>query len=303
MADFTLETPFRQPVSLQTLDFGTGPLSVVMVAGLHGTELTGVHALNLVASALQLARPTRRIRLVPLVNALGLEQGTKRWPLDDRDINHAFPGDPDGGPVARIAHALLQATAEADLCVDVHSGSRVIRELPQVRVPLSGPEVGLARAMELPVVWRRAGDRLEATGLVGAWRSQGKHALHVVGGRGETLDVEHARTIANGLLRLLHHVGALAIPFADPGQGLVDTTRQGVSYHYSGVGGLWVPEVKIGDRVGPGHVLGKITEVVGGATLEQVRANRTGLVVTMRAHPVIHARELLVRVADQVGGG
>lgn len=297
---FDLETPFREPYALSPLRFGSGPLKVALVAGLHGTELTGVHALNIVAGALRMARVKGSVVLFPIVNAFGVEQGTKRWPFDDRDINQAFPGDPSGAAVERIAHALLEAT-QAEVCVDVHSGSQAIRELPQVRVPLSGEELGLARAMELPMLWRRAGDRLEAAGLVGAWRARGISAMHIVGGRAGTLDVRHARTIANGLLRLLHHLGVLTHAFADPGEVQVDTTRKGVDYHYSQVGGFWVPEVRVGDKVGPGHLLGAVTEVVGGGRLEEVRAERSGVVMSMRAYPIVHARELLVRVAEGVG--
>lgn len=297
---FRLEAPYREPYVLHRLRFGTGAgPHVAIVAGLHGTELTGVHALNLLARTLAMVRPQGTVDLLPLVNVFGVDQGTKRWPFDDRDINRAFPGDPGGEPAQRIAHALLEATAQAEVCVDVHSGSKVIRELPQVRVPLSGHELAFARAMQLPFVWRRAGDRLEATGLVGAWREHGQVALHVVGGRAGTLHVQDGRTLADGLMRLLEHAGCLRKGLSDPGSCLVDTTRQGVSYHYSGLGGFWVPEKRAGDRVAPGHVLGSVTEAIGGRQLEQVRADREGVVVTVRRYPVIHARELLVRVAGE----
>ena len=69
----------------------------------------------------------------------------------------------------------------------------------QVRAPMGGEELELARSMQLPVVWRRPGIRLEPTGLIGAWRSAGRKALHVVGGRGVTLDNRLATTMANGL--------------------------------------------------------------------------------------------------------
>ena len=297
---FRLEAPYREPFVLERLTFGGGDGPVVAcVAGMHGTELTGVHALNIVARTLGMLRVSGTVHVVPIVNSFGVDQGTKRWPFDDRDINRAFPGDADGSPVQRIAHALLDAT-RADVCIDVHSGSRVVRELPQVRVPLSGPELAHARAMELPVVWRRAGDRLEATGLVGAWREAGRAALHVVGGRAGDLDLGHARVLANGILRLLGQVGAIGEGMVDPGETLVDTTRQGVGYHYSMCGGFWVPEVSCGESVGPGHLLGAVVEVVGGRRLEEVRATRKGVVVTMRRYPVVHARELLVRVAEQL---
>lgn len=293
---FRMQAPFRGDYTLQSVDIGAGSPRVALVAGLHGNELNGVHALNLVGRSLRLLRVKGSVRLIPVVNTFGLDQGTKRWPMDDRDINQAFPGSPEGSAVERIAHAVMAAT-EADVCVDVHSGSPLVRELPQVRVPLSGRELTLARAMQLPMTWRREGDRIEATGLVGAWREAGRAALHVVGGQGGTLDTWAARQIADGLLRLLSTLGMIR-QTVDPGEPKVDTTRRGVGYHYSATGGFWVPEVKVGDRVEPGHVLGTLHEVIGGELLDQVRARQAGVVVTMRTYPVVHARELLVRVAE-----
>lgn len=293
---YRLDAPYREPFCLRALEFGAGSPRVAFVAGLHGNELNGVHALNLVASTLRVARVQGTVRVVPVVNSFGLDQGTKHWPIDDRDINQAFPGDPAGSAVQRIAWALMEGT-QADVCVDVHSGSPLVHELAQVRGPLTGREVTLARAMQLPMLWRREGDRLEATGLVGAWRQAGRAALHVVGGRGATLDTAASRQLADGLLRLLEHLQVIR-PHTDPGQVLVDTTRRGVSYHYSSLGGFWVPEVGVGDRVAPGHLLGAVTEVLGGGLVEEVRAERSGVVTTMRTYPVVHARELLVRVAE-----
>ena len=120
----------------------------------------------------------------------------------------------------------------------------------------------------------------------------------MVGGSSGSLNVGDGRELANGLMRLLEHAGCLRKGLADPGTCLVDTTSQGVSYHYSSMGGFWVPEKKVGDRVAPGHVLGSLIEAIGGRQLEQVRADRAGVVVTVRRYPVVHARELLVRVAE-----
>ena len=157
---FRVDAPFRGPYRLERLSFGSGSPTLAVVAGLHGNELNGIHALNVLAATLRMSRLQGTVHVLPIVNTFGLEQGTKRWPYDDRDINQAFPGDPDGSVVQRIAHSLLEHT-QADVCLDVHSASPLMRELPQVRVPLSGEEVELGRAMGLPVVWRRAG--------VGVW--------------------------------------------------------------------------------------------------------------------------------------
>ena len=96
---YQLSAPNREPYTLRALEFGSGGPTVAIVAGLHGNELNGVHALNLVASALRMARLNGTVTLIPVVNTFGLDQGTKRWPIDDNDINQAFPGDPQGSAV------------------------------------------------------------------------------------------------------------------------------------------------------------------------------------------------------------
>jgi predicted deacylase len=291
---FSLEAPYRRAYELHRLTFGSGGPVVAIVAGLHGNELNSMHAVNLLASALQVQRPQGTVHLFPLVNTFGGDEGVKRWPFDDRDLNRAFPGDPEGTSVERIAAAVL-AHSEADVCVDVHSGAPHVRELPQVRAPMSGRELELARAMGLPVVWRRTGERLDATGLVGAWRQAGRHALHVVGGRGITLDTEHSGTLARGLNRLLSSLGLT--PPIGPGETVADVTRGEIETHRAPCGGFFVPEVRVGARVKPGHLLGYMQMPIGGDRIGEVRAESSGVVMTVRAWPMVHAAELLVRVA------
>ncbi len=293
-AVFRLEAPYRGTYELHRLTFGNGKPTVAITAGLHGNELNGIHSVNLLVSTLRIVRPRGTVHLFPLVNTFGADEGRKRWPFDDQDIHKAFPGDPNGTPVQRIAYALLEAS-EADICVDVHSGAPHVRELPQVRVPMGGPELELARAMALPVVWRRPGDRLDAVGLVGAWRAAGRTALHVVGGRGITLDTSHSTTLANGLSRLLAHLGMG--PARGEGETIADVTSADIEAHRSTYGGFFVPEVRVGDRVETGHLLGRVHNPVGGELLNEVRAGRRGVVLTVRAYPLVHAQELLVRIA------
>ncbi len=289
-----LEAPYRGTYELHRLTFGSGSPSVAIVAGLHGTELNGVHAVNMLVKRLRLLPPKGTVHLIPLVNTFGTDEARKRWPFDDRDINQSFPGDPGGTAVQRIAHALLEAT-DADVCVDVHSGAPVVRELPQVRAPMSGRELELARAMGLPILWRRPEDRLDSTGLVGAWRERGRFALHVLGGRGITLDSRLSTTVARGLMRMLAHLGILH--GADPSETAAEVTHAEIETHRASVGGFFVAEVRVGDQVHPGHLLGFLQSPIGGERLVEVRAARSGVVMTVRAHPLVHAQELLVRIA------
>jgi predicted deacylase len=290
---FQLEAPYRGTLALHRITMGGGPGPVVaLVAGVHGNEVVGTHALNLVANMLRVQRPRGTVHLLPLVNTVGAEEARKRWPFDDRDINGAFPGDPDGQPVERIAAAVMEAT-HADVCVDVQSGSSFVHEHPHARAPLSGRALELARAMQLPVTWRRAALALD-DGLAGAWAAEGRVALQVRGGRGGTLDLGDATLIARGLVRLLAAAGILG--GGHPGAPTLETTAVH-DVRVSG-GGFFVPEVAPGDRVAAGTLLGLLRAPIGGALLDEVRAPTTGTVLALRTWPMVHARELVVRIAE-----
>lgn len=292
---FRLEAPYRGAYTLHRLQFGSGSPTVALVAGVHGNEVNSTYALNLIANTLRMAAPRGTVSLLPCVNSFGADEGRKRWPFDDRDIALAFPGDPDGNAVDRIAAAVMDAT-EADVCVDVHSGGTTQHELPHVRTPLQPRALDLARAAALPVTWRRPSDKFD-DGLVGAWRDAGRVAFQVRGGRGATLDVDDARVMARGLLRMLAAMGLVGA--ADPPGPHLETDR--VRDYRTGAGGFFVPEVHPGARVSHGTLLGTVRAPLGGEPIETVVAERSGVVIGVRIYPMVHARELAVRVAEESG--
>lgn len=289
---FELEAPYRGFYRLHRLSFGRAGRSVALVAGIHGNEVNGTHALNLVAGVLRTTPVDGVVHLIPCVNTAGADENRKRWPFDDRDILSAFPGDPDGLPVERIAAAVLDAS-RAEVCVDVHSGAPAVHELPHLRIPRDGPAAELARASGLPVVWRR-GDPDLAEGLVGAWRREGRVAMQLRGGRGGALDGLDAEAMAWGVLRILGALGV--VPPRDPGGPVLDVER--VDDHRTEHGGFFVPAVEPGARVGAGTRLGTVRNPVGGEVREEVVARREGVVLAVRVYPMVHARELVARVVD-----
>jgi predicted deacylase len=291
---YSAEVPYRGTYRLQRLRFGRGAPHLAVVAGQHGNELTAVYAVNLLASALRAQAPHGTVDLVPLANTFGVDEGRKLGPFDDQDLNQSFPGRADGTAMERVAHALLEAT-QAEVCVDVHAGSPLMEELPQVRMPLEGPETELGRAMGLPLVWRRPTRSQDGVELVGAWRLRGARALRVTGGQGATLDKQVGLEIANGIRRLMAHMGMSAAP--RPGQLLGDVSDEDVHVLRCEAGGMFVPEVTVGERVSPGYLLGRIVAPVGGATIEEIRATHAGVVMSLRRYPMAHAQELLLRIA------
>lgn len=290
---FRLESPYRGEYQLHRLTFGAGDPVVSVVAGIHGNEVNGVYALNLVAGVLRMQPPRGTVHLLPCVNVFGAEAAQKRWPFDDRDLNEAFPGDPEGSPVQRVAAAVVEATA-GSLGIDLQTGSATVHEVPHARVPEAGLGLEVGRAAGLPITWARPAGRL-ADGLVGAWMRRGQPALVLRGGRGGALDVEEARVLARALVRALGEVGVLTR--TEPAAPGVVTTE--VHDHRTTVGGFFVPELRPGDKVRAGQLLGTVRAPLGGTGLEEIVSGAAGVVLAVRVYPVVHARELVVRVATQ----
>ena len=103
--------------------------------------------------------------------------------------------------------------------------------------------------------------------------------------------------MANGLSNLLGHMGICAHMDMGGTGTVADVTHAEVEVHRAGCGGFFVSEVRVGDLVKPGPLLGYLQSPIGGERLEEIRAGRTGVVMTVRAYPRVHAQELLVRVA------
>ncbi|HND29314.1 MAG TPA: succinylglutamate desuccinylase/aspartoacylase family protein [Myxococcota bacterium] len=281
---FSLEAPYLGEHRLECRSFGEGSPSVAIVAGVHGNEITGVHAANLISTRLEAGLSRGSVRLLPCVNAGGAEQGGKRWPVDDADLQDVFPGDPGGWAVQRLADAVMAAT-EAELCIELASGSERLEEWPHARLS----EDQETEDLGLGLAWVGAGP----SGLVEAWQAAGRKTLELRAGRAGTLDLGAAQVLADAVCRRLAHLGMLPplAPVPPP-----PVAREVVDLRCSRAG-YFEPLRRCGEPVRAGDVVGVVRALVGGLPLEEVRALATGRVVALRAYPLVHAQELVARVA------
>ena len=282
---FRTEIPFRPAYRLLRASFGFGAPHVVVVAGVHGNELTAILAANQLCRTLSVSPPPFRVSVVPCLNTPAAEEGRRRWPFDDRDVYDALPGDPSGLPIERVAESLMRAT-EADFGVDLQCGSLQMFETPHVRAPADEPR---ARATGLPW-WPRPAQR-----LVAAWRARGQAGLVLRGGQSGAVAPGAATPLVEGLLALLRS-------FVEPAPDRAGNMLAGPQEYRARRGGLFLPEVTVGQDVGEGARLGVITQLVGGQPVESVHAVASGRVFGLRTWPVVHGQELLVRTMDMDTG-
>lgn len=184
-------------------------------------------------------------------------------PLDGRNLNRTFPGNPDGGPTERLAAWLWEnLLSVAGYYVDCHCG-----DLPEVLDSFTsispGPDTAVndrARAMaDCFDVTRLIVSHLDGATVTEAARAGIPAALVEIGGLGRWTQAE-ADVQRDGLRRVAALAGIL------PGEG---GTRprlplfEDAADLLSDRAGLWFPEVAVGSPVAEGTRLGRLEDAFG----------------------------------------
>src|SRR5437879_2250533 len=109
---------------------GNGP-RILLMAGNHGDEYEGQVALGKLIRALDPGAVRGRVIILPSANFPAAMAGSRTSPLDDGNLNRSFPGDPNGGPTAQIAHYIeSELLPRCDFVLDLHSGGSSLTYVP-----------------------------------------------------------------------------------------------------------------------------------------------------------------------------
>ncbi|MFF4503072.1 succinylglutamate desuccinylase/aspartoacylase family protein [Streptomyces sp. NPDC001401] len=240
---------------------------VLITAGVHGGEFTGIDAATRLAARLEPGELRGQLILCPVANPPAVYQGRLGVsPLDGININRVFPGDPDGSRTERLAAWLFAHLLDgADAYVDLHSGGidEVLTDFVGLRLT-GDPELD-ARTADMA---RSAGIEDVVIGLNAdggnshaAAARQGVPAILVETGQLGERNPETARRLVNGIYGVLSRLGALDTePMPTP------TVRQwvwaaGVTAEATG---LWYPDFTVGDDVTQGQVIGHVIDPADG---------------------------------------
>jgi predicted deacylase len=255
-----------------------GPV-LAITAGIHGGEYVPMVAVRQFVRELDPALMRGTIVVSLQSSPVAFEQRMAFVnPLDGKNLNRSFPGDPQGGPTARLAAWLWEnLLARADYYVDCHCG-----DLPEALDPFTGASPGpdgvldeRARAMaDCFDVPRLIVDPLEGSTIRTAAMAGIPAVLIEVGGEGrwsqEEVDVQR-----NGLRRIAAQVGILpAEAGARPRLPLFENAADVLSER----AGLWYPEVTPGTLVAEGTRLGRLEDPLG-EVVQEILAPAAGVLV------------------------
>ncbi len=261
------ETTVSLPV---VITHGSAPGPVLAItAGIHGGEYVPMVAVRQFVRDLDPAVMSGTIVACLQSSPVAFQQRMAFLnPLDGKNLNRTFPGDPQGGPTERLAAWLWEnLMARANYYVDCHCG-----DLPETLDPFTGVSPGpdgaldeRARAMadcfDVPrlVVDPLAGSTIRAAALAGI-----PAVLIEVGGMG-VWSQEEADVQRSGLRRIAAQAGILPRgEGARPHLPLFEDAAVVRAEH----AGLWFPAVAPGADVAEGTRLGHIEDPLGEVVYE-----------------------------------
>lgn len=264
-----------------TSAFGTVPLRVgqvgesgptcLITAGLHGDEGPwGALAIRKLIDRIDPDELRGTIRIVPAANPLAMQADLRNAPVDQLDLNRAFPGNVSGSYTERVAYTLSEyALHGADAVIDLHGGGSWC--VNSFVFSMEGGE-HLAACFEAPFVVN-APDRTVT--LTGYARSVGAVVTAVEMGGRSPFEIDWAERITRGLFRALTLLGIIAPqePLAPVSVPALPVSGTDVLRPSSG--GVFVPALRadsVGTVVPQDTLLGRLHDPVTFEVIEEFRA-------------------------------
>ncbi|HKV45098.1 MAG TPA: M14 family metallopeptidase [bacterium] len=288
-------TPIQMPA---TLACGTEPGPLLSItAGVHGGEYPGIEAAIRTAGAFEPATLRGSVIVVHIVDVPAF-QGRNIYicPLDGKNPNRVFPGNPEGTASERLAHTLFtQVISRADVFVDLHGGDINEALVPFTIIADTGDPAVDAQTLALARVY---GIRYIVRGRVsgGTYGAAAQRKIPAIlteaGGQGR-LDEEPLHVHLRGLRNVLRHLGIV--------EGACDPVAPPVvlsKFHWvtSEHRGLFYPTIAPGDQVTEGQVVGETRDYFGRA-LGTIIAPGAGVVLFTVITPATNPGDPMFAVA------
>ena len=253
------------PIPIAVLNNGDGP-RILLTGGTHGDEYEGQVVLTRMIRQLRAEDIRGRLIVIPALNAPAAIAGTRVSPLDDGNLNRAFPGDPDGGPTWKIAdYVHSHLVPMVDVVGDFHCGGASLAYRPHASTHFSPDSPAEVKERSLAAV-KSLGLRhvmiFETAGMAGgmscATRRHGKIYLNGEYGGTGSLTRDGIALVEGAVERLLAFFGATERRFDPLPPPQVLQIFGPRAYVYAPDAGVFVPATSLGDAVKEGDLCGEL---------------------------------------------
>lgn len=254
---------------------------VGITAALHGDEVNGIPVIHELFRKLDPTKLQGMVIGVPVVTVEAFRLHQRRL-MEGVDLNHAFPGNPDGNFGQVYAHRFFDRVVQhLDILVDLHTASRGRANCLYVRADMSEPLTARMATLQRPQIILH-NPPSDGT-LRGAAAEHGISAITVEVGNPSRFQPQVVRRTTVGLRAVLHDLGMIAKGGVTIGDPPVFCTSS--KWLYTDDGGLLQVHPKVATYVTEGEPIATLVDAFGDP-LRTYTAPWDGIVIGRSVDPV-----------------
>lgn len=282
---------------------GDGPTALLTGAN-HGDEYEGPAALQDLALNLDPAAIKGRVIIVPALNYPAFRAGRRVSPIDQGNMNRAFPGRPDGTVTEKIADYFQRSMVPmADVVLDIHAGGKTLDFIPFAAAHVLDDKaqqqscIAAMRAFNAPYSMMLL--EIDNAGMYDtAVEAQGKVFVSTELGGGGTATARSIAIAKKGVRNVLIHAGILQGEM-DIGPSVNLDMPDGDCFVFAEHDGLIEPTVDLGERIKKDDVVARIWPLDRtGVQPIDYRAGRNGILAARHFPSLVKVGDCMAVVAE-----
>jgi predicted deacylase len=273
---------------------------VALISGVHPAEYPAIESNIRFTRNLDPSRLRGTVVSLPLIDVPAfLPRSPFVCPVDGKNPNRFFPGNPDGTFSEVMDDAIFQTVIDpADILIDLHGGDMVEALIPFSIYSVSGNEdvdarsIALGKAFGLPYL---VASRPQPGGIGGttahAAAAAGIPSIIAEAGSSGLLTEPETQMMVDGIGNALRLLGMLdgEVQPSEP----VEIDQ--FTWLRSPVEGMWYPSVEVGAQVREGQNIGRIGNLYGD-TLAEITAPHAGVILFITSAPAMPHDGLIIAV-------
>jgi predicted deacylase len=273
---------------------------VALISGVHPAEYPAIESNIRFTRNLDPSRLRGTVVSLPLIDVPAfLPRSPFVCPVDGKNPNRFFPGNPDGTFSEVMDDAIFQTVIDpADILIDLHGGDMVEALIPFSIYSVSGNEdvdarsIALGKAFGLPYL---VASRPQPGGIGGttahAAAAAGIPSIIAEAGSSGLLTEPETQMMVDGIGNALRSLGMLdgEVQPSEP----VEIDQ--FTWLRSPVEGMWYPSVEVGAQVREGQNIGRIGNLYGD-TLAEISAPHAGVILFITSAPAMPHDGLIIAV-------
>lgn len=297
------------PVPIAVTKNGNGP-TFFLSGGCHGDEYEGQVIARRLIHEINPADIRGRLIIMPALNYPAALSNQRISPIDQVNLNRAFPGMADGGPTSAIAHFVTtQLLPMCDAGMDLHAGGQDAYYVPcSYLCTCEDPDImqksiALSEAFNAPFVFMVDG-RGASTGFDPVAQKNGVPFISAELAGGAGVDMDATEIGINGIKNILQYLGIQDSGPHCQSNSIYLNAVDGSFHVEAPYSGIFEPLCKLGDKIQKGQLAGRLysMEEIERPPLE-LTFEGSGTIIVTRREARVKRGSYVYQVASEIPQG